>query len=125
MILVVSTGNASPYKRRCLDSVARQTVAHEHVYTDAAEQATPRGAMENQWRTIVASHLSHETIVALVDGDDWLPHKDCLSVVQDAHDAGGVIGGAQDLAHGFALPVSRMASATSSSASDTMTRATA
>ena len=88
MILAVSTGNGSPHKTRCLESVASQSAEHVHVYTDAAEQATPRGAMENQWRTIVASHLPHETIVALVDGDDWLPHKDCLSVVQDAHDAG-------------------------------------
>ena len=90
MILAVSTGNGSPHKTRCLESVASQSAEHVHVYTDAAEQATPRGAMENQWRTLEQAGQSYDgnTVAVLVDGDDWLPHPDCLARVQAEHEAG-------------------------------------
>ena len=88
MILVVSTGYAAPSKFRCLGSVASQKgVDFRHVYIDAAEQPTPRGAMQNQYEAIVNA-ASPDDIVALVDGDDWLPHPGCLARVQAEHDAG-------------------------------------
>ena len=88
MILVVSTGNGSPDKARCIASVAAQRgVEFQHIYVDAAGQSPSLGALQNQHDTI-AREAAADDIVALVDGDDWLPHPGCLARVQAEHDAG-------------------------------------
>ena len=89
MILVVSTGNAAPTKEKCLASVAMQEgVDVVHRYVEAANQSPRLGVMQNRWGAITDNSLSPETIVAIVDGDDWLVTKDALAKVQAVHDAG-------------------------------------
>jgi hypothetical protein len=83
MIHVVSTGNGSPHKSRCIDSVLRQSWPHEHHYVDAAEQDPKRGALENL--SMLVREFANDDIVCMVDGDDYLPHENCLERVVREH----------------------------------------
>lgn len=83
---VVSTGNGSPHKSRCIDSVLRQSWPHEHHYVDASEQDPPRGALENL--SMLVREFQKDDIVCMVDGDDYLPHENCLERVAKEHHAG-------------------------------------
>jgi hypothetical protein len=86
-MIVVSTGNGSPHKERCIASVkAQRGVTFVHHYVDAAQQRHPVGALENL--NSVVMDLPRDEVVAMVDGDDYLPHDHCLSVVKRAHEAG-------------------------------------
>lgn len=87
-IVVVSTGQASPSKEKNLASVAGQRgVDIEHRYVESAgQQPRELGAMQNQYEAI--QNLHSEQVVCLVDGDDWLPHFECIARVAKEHDAG-------------------------------------
>ena len=89
-ILVVSTGNAAPTREKCIASVDMQEgVDVHHVYVEASAQSPRRGVMQNRYEAItLGPWRSPETIVAIVDGDDWLVTKDALAKVQAVHDAG-------------------------------------
>jgi hypothetical protein len=84
-MIVLSTGWNAPTKARCLESVAAQEgLEFRHVYIEASEQHPRRSALENTTEVIAA--LCDDTIVALVDGDDWLAHPRALATVQAAYD---------------------------------------
>lgn len=85
-IVVVSTGNASPQREKCKASIASQSIECEHIYIDASEQAMPLPKMQNQVEAI--ADLPADAMVCLVDGDDWLPHFDCIKRAASEHAAG-------------------------------------
>lgn len=64
-------------------SVRAQTAPHAHRYIEASTQSTPKTKLENLYDEI--HRLRPTDIVALVDGDDWLPVDDALSTIGDAH----------------------------------------
>jgi hypothetical protein len=80
-LVVVSTAlSNSPErlaaKQRCLDSVRKQTLPHQHIYVEAADQDPPRGASDNFAGVCRALHP--EAIILWVDGDDRLAHPKVL-----------------------------------------------
>lgn len=81
MIVVVSTGFASPKKEKCLLSVRGQHCALEvrHEYVEASVQSRPTTKLENL-RGVIGQLRPHD-IVALVDGDDWLADPTSLQRV--------------------------------------------
>jgi len=97
-LVVVSTGMASPFKEKCLESVRSQLgcvlrpVAAEvlfeleHVYFEASEQKPLLGKTENFYRLVHA--LDPSDVVVCLDGDDWLSHDRVLLTVAGMHAAG-------------------------------------
>lgn len=86
-IVVVSTGLRSPTRSWCIDSVQRQKGArYLHLCVDAERQDPPRTKIENLRSSI--ERLPPDTIVCVVDLDDWLEHENVLARVVAAHRAG-------------------------------------
>ena len=85
-VVVLSTGNASPSREKCKASVAAQSIACEHIYIDAAEQKPAKPKIQNQVEAIAS--LPPDAFVAMVDGDDWLPHQRCIERAVQEHAAG-------------------------------------
>jgi hypothetical protein len=86
-VTVLSTGFRAPTARICRASVAAQRgVQVEHRYVEASEQSPPRTKIENLLAAVAG--LAPETIVALVDGDDWLAHPRALAIIAEAHARG-------------------------------------
>ncbi len=90
MITVLSTGLAAPTKARCIESVRVQRgVDFEHIYIEAAEQASPKTKIQNLVEAI--EPLPPDRIVALVDGDDWLAHDRALASSARFYEAGALV----------------------------------
>jgi hypothetical protein len=92
-IVVVSTGLSNTPERvaakaRCLESVRRQTVEHQHIYVEAADQDPPKSAADNFAGVCRALHPN--AIIVWVDGDDRLAHDDVLARVAKIYDDPGV-----------------------------------
>lgn len=82
-LVFVSTGINAPTKRLCLASVKAQTVTCGHIYVESDPSVT---TTQNWYETIAKLHPN--TIVALLDGDDWLAHERVAEMVIAAHKAG-------------------------------------
>ena len=84
---VVSTGWAHATAGLCRSSVKAQVgVEVTHTYVEASEQRPARTKVENLLEVI--RKLKPTDVCALVDGDDWLPHRRCLARVAMAHAEG-------------------------------------
>jgi len=89
-VIVISTGLAAKMKGECIDSVRAQKgvrlLAHDYVEA-STQKPFPRAATENLWHAVVTSSLRFDpsTIVALVDGDDWLAGGYALARVVDVY----------------------------------------
>jgi hypothetical protein len=69
-----------------LDLAAAGGVEFEHVYVEASTQTPCLSGYENAWNVIKT--LPPDRVVALVDGDDWLPTDDVLAHVEYMHHLG-------------------------------------
>jgi hypothetical protein len=86
-VTVISTGFKAPTARVCRASVAAQAgVEVEHRYVEASDQNPPKSKIENLLAQV--ADLAPDTVVALVDGDDWLAHPRALARIADAHARG-------------------------------------
>ncbi len=85
-LVFVSTGLNAPTKRLCLASVKAQTVTCGHIYVESDPNVT---VTQNWYETIAKLHPN--TIVALLDGDDWLAHERVAEIVIKAHEAGALV----------------------------------
>ena len=109
-IHVVSTGWKHPSRSLCEASVRSQLeVEATHIYIEASEQDPKRTKMENLHEAI--SKLPKDTVVALLDGDDWLAGRRALRRVAQAHaDGKWVTWGSfrnSDGSKGFAAPYAK------------------
>jgi hypothetical protein len=93
---VLSTGFKVPadIRKKCLTSVARQFrpplgPEFDHIYIDAAEQATPKSHFENL--VDVINKLPDDRIVASLDADDWLGPPNALCTVARYFAAGAQV----------------------------------
>jgi hypothetical protein len=83
-LVVISTAWHSPNEAICRASVGRQAGIHaEHVWIEASKQDPARTKLENLSDAIAP--LPSDTIVALVDGDDYLSHNFALARIERAH----------------------------------------
>ncbi len=85
-LVFVSTGLNAPTKRLCLASVAKQTVKCEHIYVES----DPAVTVTQNWYEAIAK-LPASTIVALLDGDDWLAHEQVAAQVLSMHGDGMLV----------------------------------
>ena len=104
--VVLSTGWKSPHASVCKASVHAQGVGIEHRYVEASEQTPKRTKLENLVE--MASDLAPDTMIAFVDGDDWLSHRGALerAAIEHAHGAWVTYGSfvQSDGKPGFAAP---------------------
>ena len=87
-IVVVSTHLAAPTADICKASVRAQRGCGDvrHIVTDAGEQRPPKTVVENV--IAMVRPLPDETVVAWVDADDHLAHRDVLAGAVKLHEAG-------------------------------------
>lgn len=86
-VVVVSTAWRSPNEAICRASVERQAgVRARHAWIEASEQKPERTKLENLTEAIAPLHP--ETVIALVDGDDYLAHNFALARAVSEHKAG-------------------------------------
>lgn len=86
-VVVLSTSLTSPNASICKASVESQEgVEVEHRCLDAADQHPRKTKIENL--IDMTSNITPETILAFVDGDDWLAHKGALARAVAEHQAG-------------------------------------
>ena len=79
MLRIFSSGNATPFKQECLDSVKRQICGVPFVHTYIEDSIVRRGSLYHFWDFLATCDPSD--IVACLDGDDALQGTSALETV--------------------------------------------